>query len=236
MNTLFIIAAGNGTRLGLDIPKALVPFHGRHFIFDTLDKVKYEYAKIYIVINKNHFGDWCGLKFPPNVEMLAIESGRGDGHAVREALRILPKIPYDITIMWGDVFLRDPEIIDELLEQDLSHGLVPCEYVSNPYVCIKTDMKNNITHALFSKYGEHDILGYHDLSIFRFCGPLLYKVLNALHRSYDRGGIYMTPGKELSTLFAFHYMHNKGVPAKAYTSSYRTQSFNTMEELKEIHV
>lgn len=234
MNTLFIIAAGIGTRMGIDIPKALVPFNGQPFIMDTIEKVRHKFGKIYIVINENHLYFWDELHFPENVTLLEIKSGRGDGHAVREALQSLNKIPGDITVMWGDVYLDEPKIIDELLQKDLTHALVPCERISNPYVTICTTKNDHVTHALFSKYGETTEFGLHDMSIFRFHGPYLNKALNALHRSFDRGGVYMTQGKELSTLFVFHYLWNKGIPATAYETAYRTMSFNTQSELNEI--
>lgn len=244
---LFIIAAGKGSRMGGNIPKALVPIaDGQPCLTTTLQQIGHKFRKVFVVTNEIIQDRWLEYfnelsRFPrlaQNVFNVPISSGLGDGHAVMRGLEAvgLASPPNDVVIMWGDVFVQHAEIADELLSFNIRKysGIIPAVRENNPYVSLLVDGEMNCISADFSKYGENHPTGFHDQSIFRFNGHELLKSLRALHSCFWKGGRYITPGGELSMLYAFHYLYNQDDAAIVYETIYPTLSFNTPDEVLSI--
>lgn len=239
---LYIVAAGKGSRMGGNVPKALVPITDEPNLTTTLKQVGNKFQNVFVVTNEHIQDQWVEYfsKTDPtllkNVKNISINSGLGDGHAVREALyKTTSYIQYDVVVAWGDVFFPHAELIDELMShQSNGVGLVPAVTKSSPYVTLLTDDHLNIMSADFSKYGESHPTGFHDQSIFRFNRHALMRALDELHYSFWKNGRYITPGGELSTLYVFHRMWNTGRPAEVYETDYPTLSFNDKSEVAEI--
>jgi bifunctional N-acetylglucosamine-1-phosphate-uridyltransferase/glucosamine-1-phosphate-acetyltransferase GlmU-like protein len=244
---LFIIAAGKGSRMGGTLPKALVPINENEpNITTTLKQTAGKFNHTYVVINELIIDAWekyiaentaSGLL--DNVSFVGIASGLGDGHAVLSALEATEATPSDeVVILWGDTFLQHSETIDEMLSKHLSaksvSGLVPAVMESDPYVTLLVDGALKIASADFSKYGEKHPNGWHDQSIFYFKRAPLFSALLSLNAALWKNGRYITPGGELSMLFAFHYLYNNGEGAAVYETDYPTLSFNTPEEVASI--
>lgn len=244
---LYIIAAGKGSRMGGSLPKALVPINENEPNITTiLKQTAGKFNHRYIVINELVLDTWekyienlAPTGFLDDVSFISIASGLGDGHAVLAALGTeLPEQTDEVVIMWGDVFLQHSETIDEMLSKRLSastaSGYIPAVMEQNPYVTLLTDAANKIISADFSKYGENHPSGWHDQSIFYFEREALTEALKQLHASLWKNGRYMTPGGELSMLYAFHYLYNADAGAVVYETDYPTLSFNTPEEVASI--
>jgi choline kinase len=239
---LYIIAAGKGSRMGGNVPKALVPITDEPNLTTTLKQVGSKFSTVFVVTNVNIQDQWTTYfdqldpELSKNVVNVPIESGLGDGHAVLQALMATRDyIHHEIVIAWGDVFFPHGEIIDELLAQPQNGvGIIPAVMKDNPYVTLLSDDKLRIISADFSKYGESHPTGFHDQSVFRFHRYTLGDALWDLHHALWKNGRYITPGGELSLLFAFHYLYNRRRPATVYETNYPTLSFNTVEEVKEI--
>jgi NDP-sugar pyrophosphorylase family protein len=247
---LYIVAAGNGSRLKTSVPKPLVPItENEPCLTTTLQQIGGKFRQVFVVTNvlaRDHWHSYYhGLQtrhpeLAKSVVDLQITSGLGDGHATLHGLlaaerRGDPNLAQDIVIAWGDVFWPHAELIDELYSVALpSSGLLPAVHESNPYVALLVDDRMQCLSADFSKHGEKHTSGLHDQSVFRFTRPALKASLVALHESLWKGGRYITPGGELSLLYSFHHLYNQGNPVYIYQTDYPTLSFNTVEEVRAI--
>jgi molybdopterin-guanine dinucleotide biosynthesis protein A len=243
---LFIIAAGKGSRMGGNVPKALVPITDDPCLTTTLQQVGHKFNRVFIVSNRLIQEPWDDYfasvdnKYPNlcyNIQNIQIDSGLGDGHAVMAALNHPDAVNAlnDIVVCWGDVFFPQAEIIDQLLSYaNASSGLIPAINENNPYVSLLVDEQLYCKSADFSKYGETHPSGFHDQSVFRLNRQVIMNALNTLHSAYWKNGRYITPGGELSLLHTFHYLYNTGNPLKVFESDYQTLSFNTLDEVLQI--
>lgn len=244
---LYIIAAGKGSRMGGTLPKALVPINENEPNITTiLKQTAGKFNHRYVVINERVSNAWAqyiadntATGFLDDVSFISIASGLGDGHAVLTALgQNAPELTKEVVIMWGDVFLQHSETIDEILSKHLSlttaSGYIPSAMEQSPYVTLLTDAANKIISADFSKYGECHPSGWHDQSIFYFKRDVLVQALSSLHAALWKNGRYITPGGELSMLYAFHYLYNSDQAAVVYETDYPTLSFNTPQEVASI--
>lgn len=239
---LYIIAAGKGSRMGGNVPKALVPITNEPNLTTTLKQIGNKFKNVFIVTNEDIQDQWVKYfasldeSLFSNVTNISIRSGLGDGHAVLNALKQTTNyFNHEIVVVWGDVFFPFGEIIDELLTMPANgRGLIPAKKVDNPYVTIITDDQLRIKSADFSKYNEIHAHGFHDQSVFRFNKPLIIETLTTLHDSLWKNGQYLTQSGELSLLYAFHYLQNIGKPLQLYETCYPTLSFNTPQEVQHI--
>jgi len=245
---LYIIAAGNGSRMHANVPKALVPITDEPCLTTTLQQIGHRFRKVFVVTNAliqdqwiSYFQRLCAdypeLARPVN---LSIKSGLGDGHATLQGILAAEKtseVPLcqDVVIAWGDVFFPKAEIIDELLSiTPKGSGLLPAVRESNPYVSLLTDDRMRCVAADFSKHAEDHLTGLHDQSVFRFSLPSLRRSLHELHNALWKNGRYIAPSGELSLLYSFHQLYNSSAPAYVYETEYPTLSFNTVEEVAAI--
>src|SRR5271167_481843 len=251
---LYIIAAGNGSRMAVNVPKALVLIVDEPCLTTTLQQIGHKFRKVFVVTNEDVQHQWAAYfnhlsetypELSANVINIPIRSGLGDGHAVLWGFNNVsdnePKDPTlqwglrdDVVIAWGDVFFPQAEIIDELLSKQLTSGLIPAVSEKTPYVSLLTDEHMGCMSADFSKYGENHPTGFHDQSVFRFKRSELRRALKTLHAAFWKNGRYITPGGELSLLHAFHFMYNTLQPARVYETDYPTLSFNTVAEVAAI--
>ncbi len=247
---LFIIAAGKGSRMDSNVPKALVPIVDEPCLTTTLQQLGHKFRKVFVVANILVEGQWASYikslekEYPElttNLHIVFINSGLGDGHATWKGLIESEDhvgedpVAQDIVIAWGDVFFPQAEIIDELLSHTLyGSGLFPAVGEKNPYVSLLVDDQMRCVSADFSKYGENHPTGFHDQSVFRFDRSHVVGALHDLHNAFWKNGRYITPGGELSLLHTFHQLFNSGDPAYVYETDYPTLSFNSREEVAAI--
>lgn len=246
---LYIIAAGNGSRLNASMPKALVSITSEPCLTTTLRQIGHKFRRVFVVTNVLARDQWHSyfraleVVHPGLARFtidLPIESGLGDGHATLQGLMAAENLrettlSQDIVVTWGDVFFRHPELIDELLSMFLKgSGLLPVIEESNPYVSLLINEEMQCVSADFSKFGEKHVSGLHDQSVFRFARHRLRASLCDLHNALWKGGRYLSPGGELSLLHSFHQLYNSGNPTYVYETRYATLSFNTIEEVVTI--
>lgn len=241
---LIIIAAGNGKRMGnINIPKVLYPVNGvanldriltnaiESDVFDTIQLVikdtAHENFKAYL---NQHEYDII-------INLIPINSGLGDGHAILTALDDI-KTADDSVIVWGDVYIDSPNIFKELycvyLKYPDNNIIVPVVREKNPYVTLLTDENMDIISADFSKFGETHSEGLHDQSIFLINKLVIHESLILMHQTFWKNGQYITASKELNFLHVFHYLWNIKNPAMCYITEYPTRSFNSIEEVRQL--
>src|SRR5271167_309036 len=114
---LYIIAAGNGSRMAVNVPKALVPIVEEPCLTTTLQQIGHKFRKVFIIANVLVFDQWYDYldklreEYPEltrNLHVVQINSGLGDGHATLKGLEsshdvegAMP-LAQDIVIAWGD--------------------------------------------------------------------------------------------------------------------------------------
>lgn len=244
---LYIIAAGNGSRINLSIPKALVPIADEPCLTTTLQRIGDQFSRVFVVTNTlaaHHWHDYfrslqvSHRAIARRVINLPIQSGLGDGHATLQGLlgaEERGEISDEVIVTWGDAFFPHGEIVDELLSTRLrGSGLLPAVLERDPYVSLSVNERMQCLSVDFSKHGEVNARGLHDQSIFRFVRSSLRTSLCSLHHCLWKNGRYITPGGELTFLYTIHQLYNAGDPAYAYETQYPTLSFNTASEVSAI--
>ena len=240
---LIIIAAGNGKRMGnISIPKVLYPVNGvpnLQRILNAADDAGV-FDSVQLVIKESAQNDFVDYlhKHPPKieVELVSINSGYGDGHALMEALTQIQFTNNKAIVVWGDVYIENGMIFKELVsyEDQCYNVIVPVCKEDSPYVTILADQNMNITGADFSKLGEKHFEGLHDQSVFMINKNATLETLETMHNVLWKNGRYISESKELNFLHAMHYLYNFDEPATCYITEYPTKSFNTIDEVKQI--
>lgn len=239
---LIIVAAGNAKRMGnISVPKALYPICGVPNIVNTISKCESFVNRIYIVCGLGTCGMFSlALKDFPNVEFIEIKSGFGDGHAVLCALKSLNL--NDCVILWGDAYLPNSNLISELCSNEnkpYHHNpmFIPAIWEPNPYVSFNVAMcgkKIIAKSALFSKYGEYVIEGYHDQSMFRIHAPTIELMLDDMHNVLWKTDHYSSISKELNLLNAVHHMYNRNMNVEIFATKNQVFGFNSIDEVLAI--
>lgn len=167
---LYIIAAGLSSRMH-GFPKHLCEIDniGTTNLEHTIVLAQKYYNDIVVVLNKSlaieHVLKTLQITHKHNVAIKFIESGKGDGHAVYEAIK--HEIDYEcVTCIWGDTYFSD-NLFDKI---DITTNLltVVCAKEISPYCYIIPDKNNKISEMFFKNetpIGDNDKY-LHDQSMF----------------------------------------------------------------------
>lgn len=239
---LFIVAAGKGSRMNHNKPKAMMKIGEEPNVLRTIRLAFDHYDIVYVGINEDHLDAWAPIqreidKFEGRVKMIAIKSGLGDGNAVMRMLNHPWYIPYPdsmTTVVWGDTVFQDSQPFYDA--SFWPRNYVAVHHKEKPYVSIKTVGGHIASGALFSKYDEVHGPGYHDQSLFVYRSEDLENALGAIHASGFRNGKYDYPGGEMSLLSTINYFFNmgQGMSVKKYDKEI-AKSYNTFEEYSAIN-
>ncbi|AVH85413.1 hypothetical protein RsoM2USA_486 [Ralstonia phage RsoM2USA] len=241
----------------ITIPKALYPINGKSNLQSNLEKLDgiIPQENVIVVANNTTKPDFEKFKENNNLafRIIAIDSGKGDGHAVLESLEQLRcdmgRGEREVIIMWGDAHLESSEIVEELKNAEMGSGypmIFPVSIEPSPYVHIEpecgtldvvTKTPVAAAYAQFSKHGD-DIpeTGYHDQSIFKVRYGTFINALREMNSFYLKGNKYITPSKELNLLHIVHCLFNSEhhLPALMYLTNHEMHSFNSVLEAEEI--
>lgn len=251
--TLFIIAAGLSSRMH-GMPKHLCNINRETNLEHTL-KLSFGYFEnIYVVVNEKlndiflkKTEDIC-FQFN-NVTPVKIESGKGDLHAIYNAINTIDFINTDIYCIWGDTYFNDYSIFDMMLNQpEMSDNQligVFCAKEENPYAFIKTYQDTNIIIETGFKTENNNDNGfqYHDQSAFRINSNIfnrsfelynenIQNIINDFNKFYKLKNIEF----EYSIIKFLNWCSGKSVANNiVYELEYPVaQSYNTIEELNRI--
>jgi bifunctional N-acetylglucosamine-1-phosphate-uridyltransferase/glucosamine-1-phosphate-acetyltransferase GlmU-like protein len=219
---IYFIAAGKGSRMKSELPKALHQVNGEANLVRNVKLIDDDYR---VVVNRGQ--EALFSNYVPVENILSIDSGLGSGHAIMQ----IPLKDDDIVI-WGDSVILDTRIIDEIKTQD---GFsIPLKRVKNPYVNFLCDKNLKIQEALFAKYGETSASGLQDCCIFKVTQKSRQQ-LEDLHNAIWKGR-YITESNEFEYHYIMHYKSNINDPANGYITEYPNaiESYNTQDELKTI--
>ncbi len=169
MFTVIIPAAGMGTRMGQDIPKALTPFLGSTFLAWQLQKFKFLPSRIIVVVAPHQVDTFDkyrtshGLEF----EIVTQDTGKGSYYAVRAAMQIVTS-PY-VLICWVDqVGLSESLLIQTANSIQIrgNDASIPLVYKDHPYVRINRNSSGKLTHWEYQREGHTPSPGFSDLGLF----------------------------------------------------------------------
>lgn len=232
MRDLYIIAAGKGSRMNSDIPKALMKIGNEINVLRTIRIAEPHFDRIIVVAHSSVKEHWEKLNLSSNTIIKYLDTMYGDGDAVLESLEEDTKFA---TIIWGDAVLLNDFYFNILNEIDIEFGIIPVVYDEAPYVKICVNENEKVSSALFSKYNEVDGPGYHDQCIFTFGADILKFALKVLKHALWKENKYMTTGGELSLLHTFHYLYNTNYHLDILQFDKEiVKSYNTKEELEKI--
>lgn len=232
-----IVAAGKQTRFGSDFPKALMNYKGNTLLDLNVENLSLYCDKIFVAVseeNQSFFGKG-------NYTKLVIDSGRGCGDAVLEALNQIELTPEDaIFVQWGDCLLEDSiyEMCINHYECSKDSWIIPCVEEASPYVrVIQSSFDPPEVLIQFSKYNEVTGPGFHDLSVF--FGNALDMKTALMHLRTQLEGTpgsrdyhHVTHGNEMLFLDVFNCTN---LPAMIIgLEEFHPISFNTLEEYNNL--
>lgn len=155
---LYIIAAGLASRMG-GYPKHLcvIDDKGTTNIENTLYLAYKHYDEIVVVINKMLAAKYAvktiNIAEKYNAKVKFIESGKGDGHAVYEAIKD-EKDYKEVTCIWGDTYFSCNYIFELTVRSTLL--TVVCAKEISPYCYIKTYGDYGLYRNISSMYFKSD--------------------------------------------------------------------------------
>ncbi len=223
-----IISAGKQSRFQSPIPKALARIGNETLLDKNIQTMTPFCDKIYVVCSTEN------KKFFQGYNRIIIESGKGSGDAVWQALEFLKAKPNDhCYILWGDTY-QNERIYNEIqTHKNMAPAIIPCVYEEKPYVQIMKNTQDSIS-VKFSKFGEVATPGYHDLSLF-FCEAsiLLEKLRQFRGSILTKEGTYIHKhGNEMEFLDVFNETDLK--TSCLEIDEYEDLSFNTIEQLEHL--
>lgn len=114
--TAIVLAAGKGTRMKSELPKVLHPLAGKAMINHVLDAVRQVGAARTVVVI-GHGGEEVRSALGSDLEFARQDQQLGTGHAVIQALTVLPEATGDVLVVCGDTPLLRPETLSGLLSR-----------------------------------------------------------------------------------------------------------------------
>lgn len=112
---ILILAAGKGTRMGGDLPKVLVPLHGKPLIYHLLENIKGTAETLLVVgFKAEEVMETVGDRY----DYVFQKETLGTGHAVLSAKEFLEKNSVgELVVLYGDHPFIRRKSIENLLEQ-----------------------------------------------------------------------------------------------------------------------
>ncbi len=222
---VLILAAGKETRFKSDKPKALGKFKNTTVLEHNVSVLKSinNIGKIYVAVNSKNHQYFDNIE---NINLIEIESGKGCGDAVYQALLKLKKEQREnIIICWSDVILEHANIVYVINHYNSNYINVPVVEEVRPYVGF-IEEKNIIRKVLFSKKGDDTTqTTWHDMSFFIGKYGLIFEKCAEFEKKYFKDN-------EFSFLDIFNVYDNIGYIIEIKNGS--SKAFNTLEELKEL--
>lgn len=239
--TAIIPAAGRGTRLQFDLPKALFPLKGIALIDWVVDRVSFGVSRIVVVISPKdepHFREWL--------------VGRADAAKITLAFQPIPLGTVDAilcaeskintrntVVAWGDHYSIRRKTVQLTFQV---HEAVPeasltfptCER-KNPYIAVQRDKRGKITGVEQAREKKTPIeFGENDCGLFAFTTKHLFEVLHGARRD---GALLGKFTNELNLLTLLPTFESRGkVSTLRIADISETMGVNTREEVQAAEV
>ena len=183
MFSVIIPAAGMGTRMEQDIPKALTPFLDSTFLGWQLEKLKFLSSRIFVVVAPDQvdaferYRSLHSLKF----EIITQEAGKGSYYAVKAAMQFVTT-KY-VLICWVDQVGLSESLLFQTSNSVQIKGVdasVPLIYKEHPYVKIHRNPAGKLTRWEYRREGDTPSSGFTDLGLFVLRATKLMKAMQSI--------------------------------------------------------
>lgn len=192
-----IPAAGKGSRLGLDVPKILVPLTATKKIWHVLyEKISPKVDHVHVIVSPEGFElfqqqlqtDDLSGKVSVSVQEKAI----GMGDAIFGSIEHWQDFD-NILVVWGDQVNISDQTLEETVILQLSTSgnamTLPMNLVSQPYVQYLFDNNHTVLQkVLQSREGDQcDAKGYQDVGVFSLSTDKIIDDWREFLRSIEKG-------------------------------------------------
>ncbi len=195
-----VLAAGAGTRMRSSLPKVLHPIAGRPLLWHALGaaaQVRPERLVAVIGHGREQVGSYLDDAHPDVLQVVQ-EAQLGTGHAVEQALAVLPGSG-TILVTYGDVPLLTAATLDRLAAEHHASGnavTVLTAVVADPsgYGRIVRDPSGELTGIVEHRDADADQLSIPEINsgVYAFDGEVLTAALAQLTPSNAQGERYLT--------------------------------------------
>lgn len=235
--TGIILAAGKGTRLGLDVPKVLVPLRGKPMIFWIIEAMhKAGIENIIVVVG--HRAEEVKKAIVDagyNVDFATQDHQIGTGNAVEIAIKQVTPDTQTVLVTYGDKPLISAETFKNLVEKQQGSGVVQvitAVECHNPaemgYGRIIRDAKGHVTKMVEQKECSPEELVITECNGGPVCFDRLW-LQAAMKRSKQgpSGEIYLTD------LIRLAYAENEIIAVVPMTGLDEAHGINTLGHLQQ---
>jgi bifunctional UDP-N-acetylglucosamine pyrophosphorylase/glucosamine-1-phosphate N-acetyltransferase len=112
--SVIILAAGKGVRMKSDLPKAAHRVCGKEMINHVVDNTK-EMGASRIIVVVGYKAEVVRSVLDKNIDTVYQERQLGTGHAVMQAVPLIPENSRQVLVLYGDTPLVRPETLKELI-------------------------------------------------------------------------------------------------------------------------
>ena len=253
-NILVIIAAGLSSRMN-GMPKHLCKINNTYNIVNTIEKSKYFFDQIYVVLNKKLDDEFKNItqdaiKKYENANTIYIESGKGDADAVLKAFKHLDDLyltESNFIFCWGDAYFKSSDPFKDMLSVNMkySHSAMTVGVVvdKDPYAWFDVE-DNKIVKSHFKKYESSIDYGIHDQCIFKTNNKIFaYMLITYAHYlGYDGNNYLNTEHNEMGLLNfitwladTYKDLDKRYLARTVPITANKVVSFNTEDELKNLN-
>ena len=117
-----ILAAGHGKRMQSELPKVLIPLHGKPLVAHVLDSVKKSGICDKPVVIVGQKRELVMKTLGDGYEYIVQEEQLGTGHAVRTTEKFLEGRADHVMVLYGDHPFISPKTVKKLMEKHLESG------------------------------------------------------------------------------------------------------------------
>ena len=169
--SVILPAAGRGTRMESEVPKALTPFEGTTFLEMQIDKFSRFTENIYVIVSQDQLNIFEELKARKKLQihLLVQMPGKGTYFAIKTALPLIDSM-YVITC-WADQIGVTSSLIASVcnnLRTQQSGLVIPLIAQENPYVRANLSDTGDLLGWSYQREGAVTSAGFSDLGIFGF--------------------------------------------------------------------
>jgi molybdopterin-guanine dinucleotide biosynthesis protein A len=171
MISLVIPAAGSGTRMQQELPKALTRFGNSTFLEWQINKFKHIADEIYVIIASKDLDKFEEFRriHDLNFKIVLQKEGKGSYFAIQAVIELISS---DLTLIcWADQIGLSKSLILETVNKiriSKSEGLIPLIFIAKPYVRANLDDESNLLGWEYRREGAEPDNGYSDLGFFAF--------------------------------------------------------------------
>jgi len=194
-----VLAAGIGKRMGTDLPKVLLPFHGRPMVQWVVESAEASGIQRVIVV-VGHKGDLVIEALNGYaVEFVWQREQLGTGHAVMQALDLIMSHGGPLLVLLGDVPGLRPKTIQELVAMHITRNAsatILTAELADPsgYGRIVRGPNDTVTAIVEDRDASDKIKSIKEINtgLICFSTPHLIKTLGELRRDNSQGEYYLT--------------------------------------------